>query len=199
MNKSIVTILIIALITCSACTAKENEQHDIVGDVIDLDVIHSVEMSSNGLYRIESFGIMEKITAAGLYPAEGIRLVKVEMDEELWSMTPGYYKQSFLWSPNDRYVAIYVEARTYGETIVVDTKTMTELSLPTIEQLRHSLNTATTINEDRADPYLKHTKWLSNDELSVTFQWTGEDDIQYVGVFTYHVTDQKLLDTKLIN
>lgn len=173
------------------------DEIDVIEDVLDLKVNHYIAVSSDGRYRVESYGIIENITSGGLYSAEGIRLIDNDTEVELWSMTPGYYVQSFLWSPNDRYVAIYVEARTYGETIVVDTQTMTELSLPTIEQLRHSLNTATLINEDRADPYFKFTEWLSDAELEVTFQWTGEDGEGYEGTFIHDVSEDILRDVQL--
>lgn len=162
-----------------------------------LDVNHAVAVSSDGRYRIESYGALENITAGGLYSAEGLRLVEIETEEELWSMTPGYYEQSFLWSPTDRYVAIYVKARTYSETFVIDTETMTELSLPRLEYIRQVMSVETTVDEHRADVYFKITEWLNDAELEVTFRWTGENGEEYKGTFIHDVTEDKLLNVKI--
>ncbi|RXZ77428.1 hypothetical protein EBB07_31180 [Paenibacillaceae bacterium] len=165
--------------------------------VIDAHVEHSAATSSDEIYRIESFGVVKDITAGGLYPAEGIRLVDTETEQELWSMSPGYYVQSYLWSPNNRYVAVYLETRISGETFVVDTKTMTKIPLPLIEQVRNSLKTNTTVNESRPDPYFRFMNWLDDDQLSVTFQWSGTGSDGYEGIYVHNVTENKLVDITL--
>jgi hypothetical protein len=165
--------------------------------VDEVHVNQSTATSSDGSYRIESFGMIKDITAGGLYPAEGIRLVEIETGQELWSMSPGYYAQTYLWSPNNRYVAVYAETRISGETFIVDTKTMTKILLPNIEQVRIKLNTNMTVNESRPDPDFRFINWLDDDHLSVAFQWTGIGSDGYEGIYIHNITDNKLSDIKL--
>lgn len=173
------------------------KEEKVEESVVDAHVDHSAATSSDGIYRIESFGVIKDITAGGLYPAEGIRLVEVETKQELWSMSPGYYVQSYLWSPNNRYVAVYLETRISGETFVVDTKTMTKIPLPFIEQVSNNLNTNMTVNESRLDPYFRFMNWLDDDQLSVTFQWSGIGSDGYEGIYVHNVTENKLVEVKL--
>ncbi len=173
------------------------DEEKIEESVVDEHVDHSASTSPDGIYRIESFGVIKDVTAGGLYPAEGIRLVQIETGEELWSMSPGYYAQSYLWSSNNRYVAVYTETRISGETFIVDTKTMTKTSLPFIEQVRNKLNMNTTVNESRPDPYFRFINWIDDDHLSVTFQWIGIGSDGYEGIYIHNVTDNNLVDLKL--
>jgi|GEM_PF-6757051 len=190
---------------------EESYSNEIVGDgkftgslegkkdedsLVEANVYLTAATSPDGKYRIESFGVIKDVTAGGIYPAEGIRVVDNETEQVLWSMYPGYYAQTFLWSANNQYVAVNIETRISSGTFVIDTMTMTEIPLPQIEQVRESLKTDTSLNESRPDPYFSFLDWLTEEQLSVSFQWTGIDEI-YKGTYIYDVTEKKLLNTIL--
>jgi hypothetical protein len=78
----------------------------------------------DGIDRIESFGVNKGITAGGMYPAEGLRMVDTASEQVPWLTTPGYYNHSFLWSPDNRYEGINFETRISGGTFIVDTQNM---------------------------------------------------------------------------
>jgi len=155
--------------------------------------------SPDGKYRIFAYGMDSSITQGGQYPAEGIRLLDAHTGQALWSMTPGFYNQSFLWSKDSRYVAVSYTARTYGETLLVDARSASRIDLPNLQTIREQLSgQATTVNDSRSDPYFQAAEWLDGNRLSVQFQWTGTQDEIYKGTYVYDVGAQKLLGVKLI-
>ncbi len=159
-------------------------------------VEHAAAESPDGRYRIESYGINKDVFAGGLYPAEGIRLTDTANKETKWSMTPGYYTQSFLWSPDSRYVAVSYMARTWSGVIIVDTNDFSEVMLPGLDELRERWDGTTTVNEQRPDPYWEAVEWLDDDRLSVSVKWTGTEDTEYSGTFIYDVSKRELMELK---
>lgn len=157
-------------------------------------VDHAASVSPDGKYRIESFGVIKDVTAGGLYPSEEIRLLDNDTEQVLWSMSPGYYHQSFLWSDDNRYVAVYMETRISGESFVIDTWTMSEIPLPNIEEIRENTNQNTTVHEYRPDPYFRFLHWLHDDQLAVSFLWSGSEGDGYEGSYIFDVTEKKLLE-----
>ena len=121
MKKVILIIFTVATL-CIGCVEKES-QLNIENVIQDTNPKNQTQtsLSPNGKYRAEAYGTITTITAGGLYPYEGIRVLKEDNDEVLWKMEPGYYTVNFTWSPDGRYVAVYYEARIYGESIVFDT------------------------------------------------------------------------------
>ncbi|MCR8656661.1 hypothetical protein [Paenibacillus endoradicis] len=220
MKNRILITMIIIMITSSGCTTSRIELHQEVmnnnesivevapqgfspSDInnlveeVDSEVNHVSATSSDGIYRIETFGVNKEITAGGLYPVEGIRLVDTASEQVQWLNTPGYYNNSFLWSADDRYVAVNFESRISGGTYILDTQNMTEIALPYVEQLQQNWVTDTTINEARSDPYFFVVEWLNSSQVSVSFQWTGLEDKLYSGTYSYDVVEGKLLDLKM--
>ncbi|BBI34916.1 DUF4825 domain-containing protein [Cohnella abietis] len=157
-------------------------------------VNHANEISPDGKFLIEAFGENSNVSSGGNNPAEGIRLLDVASQKVLWSMTPGYYLQSFLWSPDSRYVTVSYMARAWGGTLVVDTQDQSEITLPSLQELRENWNGETTENGMRSDPYFKAVEWLDSNQLSVSFEWTGANDLYYSGKYLYDVTLRKLLN-----
>jgi beta-lactamase regulating signal transducer with metallopeptidase domain len=176
-----------------------DSKHDLKGNVAlamckeicpGLNIISSD--SPNGKLRLETFGINTRITAGGLYPAEGIRLKPTETDEVLWQQIPGYYSTGFIWSPDGRYAAITNQARTYGETVVLDTKKLNTISLPGVDELIKNFKIKLTVNIDHPDSYFSAKQWVNNKIVKVEFKWTGQDDTVYTGAYDYDVVSKKL-------
>ncbi len=157
-------------------------------------VDHQAEQSPDGRYRIETFGVNDAITAAGLYPAAEIRLVDTSSEEVKWS-THGYYRQRFLWSPDSRYTAVYAESRTHGETFLVDVEAMDAIQLPNMDAVMpYWEGEAMTENEYlRHDPYFWHVNWLDNERIQIAFEWNGSGDDRYSGTYEYSVSARELL------
>jgi len=151
--------------------------------------------SPDGKYLAEAYGVNKGVTAGGLYPAEGIRLVQISTGKELWS-TMGYYSHSFVWSPNSRYAAVSYEARIWGGTVAVDVRDGSEIALPDLESLRKQWEGETTVHEERPDPLFRSEEWLDDRRLRVSFQWTGADDETYSGEYVYNVPAGKLLEVR---
>ncbi len=153
----------------------------------DLNIKSAVSDGKYNNYRIETYGIDFENPISGLYPAKEIRLIDTNTGDVLWSMTPGYLKTAFLWSPDSRYVAISYMARTYAETIVLDTNTMTLVPLPGINEIAERIDNKLVPRENRPDPYIWLYKWTYNQspKLQMTFEWTAENDKQIVGGFDY--------------
>ncbi len=148
----------------------------------------------NYSYRIETYGIDFGNQVSGMYPAKEIRLVDTNTDKTLWSMTPGYLKTDFSWSPDGRYVAISYMAREYAETIVLDTNTMTLVSIPGMEELSKQVDKVLAPRENRPDPHFWAYKWTysSTLKLKMTFDWTAQNDNQVEGGFIYDLAQQKI-------
>lgn len=151
-----------------------------------LNIASSV--SPDGRYRLETYGIRIDITAGGIYPANGIRLVEQKTGKTIWLMEPGYYRTTIQWSADGRYAAVYYEARTNGSTIVLDTVAMTPISLPSPSELGEYSDVDVTERSFRSDPYLEASGWLDNAVLQVNFRWVGEKREAVSGWFTYDVT-----------
>ncbi len=153
----------------------------------DLNIKSSVSEGKYNNYRIETYGIDFENPISGLYPAKEIRLVDTNTGDVLWSMTPGYLKTAFLWSPDGRYVAISYMARIYAETIVLDTNTMTLVPLPGMNELAAKLDKKLAPRENRPDPYIWLYKWTysQSPKLQMTFEWTAENDKQVQGGFDF--------------
>ncbi|OBR65220.1 hypothetical protein A7K91_00675 [Paenibacillus oryzae] len=206
MGKLVSTFLIGLLLVCSGCTTQKDQvARDQTESFFESEpasvpepfVEHSVSTSSDGKYRIESYGVIKDVTAGGLYPAEGIRLVDITADKELWTMTPGYYKQSFVWSPDNRYVAVYIETRTSGSTFVVDTQTMLSNHLPYVDEVIELAGLKEARDENRTDAYFNVLNWVNEDQLSISFLWNGIDG--YEGKYTFDVKKDKFLIVSIVS
>ncbi|MFC4596829.1 hypothetical protein [Cohnella hongkongensis] len=163
--------------------------------ITELGVNNESAESPNGVYLAEAYGVNKTIAAGGLYPAEGVRLVRKASGEAIWS-TAGYYSHSFRWSEDSRYVAVSYMARVWGGTLVVDARDGVEISLPGLEEIRGQWEGDATAHEVRADPYFQAEEWLDDRRLRVSFEWTGEDDEPYVGDYVYDVSAGKLLEIR---
>ncbi len=169
-------------------------------EITDVDAVqepqvdHQTAQSPDGRYRMETFGVNDAITAAGLYPAAEIRLVDLSNEEVKWS-THGYYRQSFLWSPDSRYAAVYAESRTHGETFLVDVETMDVILLPNMDAVMPYWEGETMTENEylRHDPYFRHVSWLDEDRIRIAFEWNGSGDDRYSGTYEYSVSERKLL------
>ena len=149
--------------------------------------------SPNGQFIIETYGENKGITAAGLYPVEGIRLIDQSSGDQIWSML-GYYAQEFKWSPDSRYVSVYHEARIWGGTVIVDTKDGSELNLPGMDDVVEQWKGTTTASDNRPDPYFKAADWLDDNHLNVTFTWFGQHSENYFGNYVYDIVRRKMVE-----
>ncbi len=161
----------------------------------DLNIRSEVE-PNNKRFCIETYGFDFGSPVSGLYPAKEIRLIDVGKDEVVWSMTPGYLQNDFLWSPDGRYVAISYMARTYAETIVLDTVNLSLVPLPGMSELAKELDKAYQPKTDRADPYFWFYKWTYNSSLRLqsTFEWTTQNDDKVQGGYIYDLHSGELVD-----
>ena len=141
-------------------------------------VDHSSAYSPDGKFLAETYGVYTNITAGGLYPAEGIRIVELSSDQTLWKMQ-GYYGTDFLWSSDSRYLAVYYMARIYGFTVIIDTTDFSEIQVPLPNELQSDMQ------EFRPDPYIKASEWIDNETILITFEYTDTDYNQISGTLTF--------------
>ncbi len=141
-------------------------------------VNHSSAYSPDGKFLAETYGAYTDITAGGLYPAEGIRIVELSSDQTLWKMQ-GYYGTDFLWSSDSRYLAVYYMARIYGCTVIIDTTDFSEIQVPLPNELQSDMQ------EFRPDPYIKASEWIDNETILITFEYIDTDYNQISGTLTF--------------
>lgn len=149
--------------------------------------------SPDGQYVIETYGENQVVTAAGLFPVEGIRLIDKASDKQIWSKE-GYYQQEFEWSPDSRRVSVYHEARIWGDTVIVDTADGSEMTIPGIEEVRGQWKGESTVSDNRPDPYFKVADWLDDTCVNVTFTWVGQKFETYGGNYVYDIVKRRILD-----
>ncbi|REK77574.1 DUF4825 domain-containing protein [Paenibacillus paeoniae] len=162
----------------------------------EVNPVSYVSESPDGEYFFEVYGQVEHVTSGGMMAAEGIRLLRAGNGEVLWELSPGYYQQSFLWSPDNRYAAVSYQARTGGGTVIVDTEGGAELAVPDVEAIRDFWDGQTTVDDQRPDPYLEALEWVDSDRLRLRIQWEGED-ARYEGELVYSMSNQKIVELNL--
>ncbi len=143
--------------------------------------------SPDGKYRAEAYGINTNITAGGLYPYEGIRVVDSGSGDIIWNMEPGYYVVNFVWSQDSRYLGIYYEARIWGESIVFDTIDRKVIQLPGLDAISPNFGDSAKPHDDRPDPYFKIVGWENNDTVAIDFRWSLESGEYFVGAYSFNM------------
>ena len=186
--KKIFLAILMVIFLCGGCTAKaaQSSGDDQPPTALPQNQTKTV-LSHDGKYRAEAYGTVTTITAAGLYPYEGIRVVDTSNDEVIWKMEPGYYVVDFVWSGDDRYVAIYYEARIYGESIVLDVQDKKVTSLPMLDEIAAHYDQSVKPQENRPDPYFKITGWEDKDTVKVEFRWNKENAEYFEGKFDFNI------------
>ncbi|MTI58047.1 hypothetical protein [Geosporobacter ferrireducens] len=186
--KKVFIIFFAFIILCVGCVEKE-KQSNIESIIPDTNPKNQTKtcLSPTGEYRAEAYGTVTTITAGGLYPYEGIRVLQVDNDEIIWKMEPGYYTEDFAWSPDGRYVGIYYEARTYGESIVFDTKYKKLISLPVLTDIASYYGESVKPQENRPDPYFSIAGWENEETVVVDVRWSKEDCEYFNGQYTFNM------------
>jgi hypothetical protein len=150
-------------------------------------------VSPDGKYRAEAYGTNKSITAAGLYPYEGLRVIRSSDEVVIWS-GEGYYIVEFIWSSNSKYVAVYGEARIYGECFVVDAEAGEAIGLPSLNDISGQLDAASQPAANRPDPYFKAVGWVNDTTLRVNFRWMAQEDERIVsGTYEYDITSGNIV------
>jgi beta-lactamase regulating signal transducer with metallopeptidase domain len=150
--------------------------------------------SPDGTYRAEAYGTNKGVTAAGLYPYEGLRVVRNSDDAVLWRGS-GYYEAEFLWSGDSRYVAVYGEARTYGTCFVVDARTGNAVELPGLTSVAEHLDAGAQPDGGRPDPYFRALEWQDDTTLRVSYRWTSAEGKDVSGSYTFNIATGDILVT----
>lgn len=113
----------------------------------------------------------------------------------LWS-TDAYYIHRFLWSPDSRYAAVYRQARTHGDALLVDTEDFATIRLPHMDDLASYWPDGMITEQEngRPDPYFEPTAWTDHARIRVRFEWFGSGDQFYSGMYTYDAAKRAILD-----
>lgn len=141
--------------------------------------------SPDGKYRAEAYGTNKGITAGGLYPYEGVRIIRNADETVIWN-GDGYYLVEFLWSSNSKYVAISGTARIYGVCFIVDADTGKVIELPDADTLSAQMDAASQPASSRPDPYFMAAEWINDTTIRVNYRWTaqeGENEVS--GTYDY--------------
>jgi len=149
--------------------------------------------SPDGKYRAEAYGTIAEITAGGLFPYEGIRILSVDNDDVIWDMEPGGYTVSFIWSQDSRYVGIYYTGRTWGESIVVDIKSKKSISLPKLDEIFSHFDASAKPQESRPDPYFEICGWEDSETVIVNFRWTKADGEEFNGQYIFNIKTNEIV------
>ncbi|KUO71011.1 MAG: hypothetical protein APF77_15030 [Clostridia bacterium BRH_c25] len=186
--KRVLLIIIAVAILCVGCGKKESQSNieNVIQDTTPKNETKT-SLSPTGKYLAEAYGTITTITAGGLYPYEGIRVLDADNDEVLWKMEPGYYTVDFTWSPDGRYVGIYYEVRVYGESIVFDTKDKKLISLPKLVDIAPHYSESVKPQENRPDPYFSIAGWKNVETVIVDFRWSKEDGEYFNGQYTFNM------------
>ncbi|GEM_PF-987361 len=156
--------------------------------------------SPDGTYRAEAYGTNKGITAAGLYPYEGLRVIRGSDETTVWN-AGGYYRAEFLWSNGSRYVAVYGEARTWGECFIVDADTGKVIELPDMDTVSAQLDAASQPAVNRPDPIFKAMEWPDDTTVRVDYRWTAQEGAKEVsGTYEYDIISGDIVaNTSQIN
>lgn len=190
--KRILILVISITILCVGCDAREIQpsiESTLQSTSPGNKTITSI--SPNGKYCAEAYGTNTNITAAGLYPYEGIRVLDVESNEVLFKM-PGYYVADFTWSPGGHYVGIYYEARTNGESIIFDANNQKEILLPKLEDIAINYSENEKPQENRPDPYFRIVEWIDDETVVIDFRWNRETLEPFSGRFNFNIRTSKV-------
>ncbi len=148
--------------------------------------------SPDGKYRAEAYGTNKNITAAGMYPYEGMRLIRNSDETIIWNST-GYYTVEFLWSGNSKYIAVNGEARIYGECFIVDADTGKVIELPYMNDITAQLDSSSQPAVNRPDPYFRVAEWVNDYTVRVNFRWIAREGEKTVsGAYEYDISDGKI-------
>ena len=143
--------------------------------------------SPDRAYRVEAYGTDKGITAAGLYPYEGLRVIRNSDETTVWN-GDGYYRAEFLWSNDSKYVAVYREARIYGECFVVSADTGEVIELPDMGTVSAQLDIASQPATNRPDPYFKAMEWVDDTTIHVNYRWISQEGKKVVsGTYEYDI------------
>ena len=155
--------------------------------------------SDDGKYKIEGYGIDYSVVVSGENPVKEIRIVEISSGKTVWN-TVGLYllyeHPNFCWSPDSRYVSGMYAARTWVDAMIVDTKDMTEYSLPGLFEL-FQLFPEFSPRSDRADPYIIPEYWLNDHTIIVAFSWVPASGLspekdRLEGKYQYDANTQEL-------
>lgn len=142
--------------------------------------------SPDGAYRAEAFGTNKGITAGGLYPYEGQRLIRSSDEKILWS-DEGYYTAEFLWSSDSRYVAVYREARTFGECLIIEAATGKVTQLPDFRTISKYYDNEEQPDDDRPAPYFMPIEWQDDKTIQISYSWSTAAGKNVSGTFTFNI------------
>ena len=142
--------------------------------------------SPNGVYAAEAYGTNTGITAAGLYPYEGLRVIRNSDETTVWSGL-GYFTPEFLWSGDSKYVAVYGAARTWGECFLVEAEIGKVIELPNMSTLSAQLGTAAQPDDNRPDPNFKVAEWVNDTTIRVDYHWTAQGYKFVSGTYEYDI------------
>jgi len=143
--------------------------------------------SPDGAYAAEAYGTNTRITAAGMYPYEGLRVIRNSDGAAVWSGM-GYYRPAFLWSGDSKYVAVYGEARTWGECFLVEAGTGEVIGLPDMDAVAARLGAASQPAADRPDPSFKAVEWTGDTTIRVEYRWIAQEGEKEVsGAYEYDI------------
>ena len=156
--------------------------------------------SPNGAYVAEAYGTNTGITAAGRYPYEGLRVIRKSDGTAVWN-GDGYYSAEFIWSGDSKYVAVYGEARTWGECFIVDTETGKVIELPDINTVPAQLDAESQPADNRPDPVFKAVEWVNDTTICVDYRWIAKEGEKVVsGTYEYDIISGSIVsNTSKIN
>lgn len=157
--------------------------------------IHAV-YSPDGKYCAETKGIQFDNQISGLYTAKEMRIIELDTQNVVWNVTPGYLDTIFMWSPDSRYLAVSYMARIYRETIVIDTYDMSLVDIPQMNDLWPLIGSYSEPKADRADPYFTVIEWVNETEIRLSYKWTGKDENEYSGEYTYALAIKRIVEVK---
>ncbi len=141
-------------------------------------------VSPDGRYRAEAYADLVN----GVFESyDGIRVIRLEDDELVWSMTPEYLTVEFLWSSESNYLAINYSARTYAESTIVDIGKKEEVHLPGMVGIFPLVDKDNKPRSYRPDPVFRFKRWEEHETAVVEFSWTTVNDDEFSGVYAFNL------------
>ncbi len=144
--------------------------------------------SPDGNFRMESIG-MYMDGPSGLHALKEMRMIDTKTGDVLWS-GESLLLNNFIWSSDSRFVSIQQGGRTWISSRVIDTKDMSIIKLPEVEDILIIDTTQPKAMEGYTE--FSTGKWINDTRISVDFEWTANTGDEVHGRYEYDVLTHEI-------
>lgn len=168
--------LFLACNICVGCMEVSDETAHGAGDIVvevlprpeDIDgkvaPIVGEALSPDGKWKVQQVGAYAGVTADGTYAPEAVQIIDVSTKQVVWEGIADH-RQSVLWSPDSKYVAMSRTSRGYGYITLIETADWHEWDLTPPE--------GSNVPKHTFLPAADWGEWIADDEICLTIGRDG--------------------------